>query len=381
MKILRIVPMFRRNREVEAYIPHLIGFSEAEEIELMHRIDRTIPRKMWAFVENSIPADYTGVLVRQDSSRERFHALREARRDIIGYNFKVEVGVKELLEQCGAVAIDCQYEQFHQIKALLGIYCGDRIRTAVLSVNSLEQFDELRAEGFHYFIGDFYTKAVISDTHLAERLNPIKANQLALLGEISTWSDADNNQDLHKMAAIIERDVALTLNILKLSNSAAFGGRTRVSNVSDAVVRVGTANLKRWAVTYLTSAATDEKTPEIARVALLRAKFMENIAGQLAREKWMAFFTGLASVTGVMLGVSQEQALNELNAPEPVREALQYRGGIGALYGIVEAYLNGNMDQLKLYLTGSNLDDTLYIAYINAETWVNDLLRQMDSAK
>lgn len=378
MKILRIVPMFRRNREVEAYIPHLIGFTEKEEIELLYRVDRAIPRKMWAFVENSIPAEYQGVLVNQMSVRERYKDLREAHKDLIGYNFKVVMGVKELLEQCNAVAIDTQYSQFTQIMALLGVYCDDRVRTVALSVNSLKEFDEWRNQGFDFFIGDFYTKTVISDNRPAEKINPVKANQIALLAEIGTWKDNDPNQDLHKLASIIERDVALTLSILKLSNAAAFGGRGQINNVHDAIVRVGTGNLKRWAMTYLTSTVTDEKTPEIARVALLRGKFMENLAGQIGLEKWKAFFTGLASVAGVMLGISQEQALQEMNAPPEIAGFLQHADQMGAVYGVVEGYLNGNMDLLEKNLARITLGDNIYLSYLNAEMWVVDLLRQME---
>lgn len=379
MKILRIVPMFRRDREVEAYIPQLSGFTENEELELLERVGSVIPKKMWAFTENSAPDEYTGVLVKQDGSKERLRVLREARKTIIGYNLKLELGVKELLETCGAVAVDRLYGQYHQLDALLRVYSTKEIRRIVLSVNSLDEFDAMWAEGFDYFIGDFYTKTILSGSVPVGKLNPVKANQMALLAEVGTWKDDDTNQDLRKMAGIIERDVALTLNILKLCNSAAFGGHTQIGNVYDAIVRVGISNLKRWAISHLASAVTDRKTPEIARVALLRAKFMENLAGQMSRGKWLAFFAGLASVTGVMLGITQEAALDELNAPEQVRDALRYKGEIGALYGITEAYINGNTDQLNLYLSGSDLDDTLYIAYLDAELWVNDLLTHIES--
>jgi EAL and modified HD-GYP domain-containing signal transduction protein len=368
--------MFRRDREVEAYIPQLSGFTEEEELELLNRVGGAIPKKMWVFAEHAAPDEYTGVLVRQDGDKERLRALREAGKEIIGYNLKVELGVKELLECCDAVAVDRLYGHFHQLDALLRVYSAKNIRRIALSVNSLDEFTALWAEGFDYFIGDFYTKTVLAESAQKEKLNPVKANQVALLAEVSTWTDDDTDQDLHKMAHIIERDVALTLSILKLSNSAAFGGHKQIRNVYDAIVRVGTANLKRWAISHLTSAVTDEKTPEIARVALLRAKFMENL--MTVREKWLAFYAGLASVTGVMLGLPQEDALNELNAPQQVRDALQYKGEIGTLYGVAEAYINGDTDRLNLHLAGTNLADKLYKAYLDAELWVNDLLAQLE---
>lgn len=381
MKILKIVPMFRRNKEVEAYIPHLTGFTADEELEILRRVERAIPRKMWAFVENSIPGDYQGVLVAQQSPKERYRILREARKDVIGYNLRVLMGVKEILEQCGAVAVDTRYDQFTQIMALMSVYSSDSTKSVALSVNTIEEFNKWLGEGFDYFIGDFYTKAVISDTRLISHINPIKINQVALLAEVSSWQDGDADQDLRRMASIIERDVALTLNIIKLSNSSAFGGTRQINDVHGAIVRVGTQNLKHWAISYLATAVTDQKTPEIARVALLRGKFMENLAGHDKKSKWMAFFTGLCSVAGIMLGVSQEQALDEMHAPLEVREALEYQGQMGNLYGIAESYMNGDSQQLLNYLVGTNMADTLYISYLNAEMWVADLLGQMEPPK
>ena len=380
VKILRIVPMFRRDREVEAYIPQMIGFNQNDELELLRRISRTVPDKKWAFVQNSIPEEYAGVLITQYSGKDRIRAVRESNKDVIGYNLKVELGVKELFEVCHAVAVDTQYEQFTQIMALLGVYCDERTKTIALSVNSLEQFDHWRNLGFDYFIGDFYTKTVISDGVAVEKLNPVKANQIALLSEIATWNDDDKNQDLHRMSAIIERDVALTMHILKVANSAAYGGRKKISQIHDAIVRVGTAYIKRWATSYLSTAVTDEKTPEISRVALLRSKFMENICAQLGLDKWMGFFTGLASVAGVMLGMSQEDALTEMHAPEQVRRYLCGEEGIGRAFGVVESYINGNQEKLEKLLEGTELAEKLYLSYMNAETWVTDILRQMEAS-
>jgi EAL and modified HD-GYP domain-containing signal transduction protein len=376
LKILRIVPLFRRDRGVEAYIPHLIGFTAEEELELLRKVDRAIPKKMWAFAEQSVPDGYTGVLVPQDGSKERIAALREAGLEIVGYNLKLEPGVRDLMESCAAVAVDRLYGQFNQFDALLRIYGSKNIKRIVLSVNTLADYDALWKEGFDYFIGDFYTKSVLGDGGIYEKLNPVKANQIALLAEVSTWHDDDTGQDLRKMAGIIERDVALTLSILKLSNSAAYGGRQQIGNVYDAIVRVGTANLKRWAISHLTGAVTDRETPEIARVALLRAKFMENLA---KTDKWLAFFAGLASATGVMLGLPREEALNELNAPQPVRDALQYNGTLGAVYGAAEAYINGEDERLLAHAAALDPAEPLYLAYLDAELWVTDLLSQLDS--
>jgi putative nucleotidyltransferase with HDIG domain len=54
-----------------------------------------------------------------------------------------------------------------------------------------------------------------------------------------------NNQrvDFNEIAKTIEYDGAITSNILRTANSAAFAGRTRIETARDAVVRLGTVTL------------------------------------------------------------------------------------------------------------------------------------------
>jgi putative nucleotidyltransferase with HDIG domain len=51
------------------------------------------------------------------------------------------------------------------------------------------------------------------------------------------------NVDFNEIAKTIEFDGAITSNILRTANSAAFAGRTRIETARDAVVRLGTVTL------------------------------------------------------------------------------------------------------------------------------------------
>lgn len=65
---------------------------------------------------------------------------------------------------------------------------------------------------------------------------PITARRLTtMLGK------ADAN--VQEVAKVVEYDAAVTANILRIANSAAYAGRYPVERVRDAVVRLGTANL------------------------------------------------------------------------------------------------------------------------------------------
>jgi putative nucleotidyltransferase with HDIG domain len=65
---------------------------------------------------------------------------------------------------------------------------------------------------------------------------PVTARRLtAMLG--------DDNVNVREIAEIVEYDVAVAANVVRVANSAAYAGRYPVERVRDAVVRLGTANL------------------------------------------------------------------------------------------------------------------------------------------
>lgn len=53
----------------------------------------------------------------------------------------------------------------------------------------------------------------------------------------------DENVNFTEVAQAIEYDGAITANILRTANSAAFGGRVRIEHIRDAIVRLGTITL------------------------------------------------------------------------------------------------------------------------------------------
>ncbi|MBZ5499816.1 MAG: HDOD domain-containing protein [Acidobacteriia bacterium] len=71
-----------------------------------------------------------------------------------------------------------------------------------------------------------------------DRLEPLPITVQKLLVALQ-----DQSADFNEIAQTIEFDGAITANILRTANSAAFGGRVRIENTRDAVVRLGTITL------------------------------------------------------------------------------------------------------------------------------------------
>ena len=71
-----------------------------------------------------------------------------------------------------------------------------------------------------------------------DRLEPLPMTVQKLLVALN-----DENVDFNEISQAIEYDQAITSNILRTANSAAFGGRIRIEHTRDAVVRLGTVTL------------------------------------------------------------------------------------------------------------------------------------------
>jgi putative nucleotidyltransferase with HDIG domain len=71
-----------------------------------------------------------------------------------------------------------------------------------------------------------------------QRLEPLPITVQKLLVTLH-----DENVNFNEITEAIQYDGAITANILRTANSAAFGGRTRIEHTRDAVVRLGTVTL------------------------------------------------------------------------------------------------------------------------------------------
>ncbi len=71
-----------------------------------------------------------------------------------------------------------------------------------------------------------------------QRLDPLPVTARRLTAMLS-----EENVNVREIADIVEYDVAVAANLVRVANSAAYAGRYPVDRVRDAVVRLGTANL------------------------------------------------------------------------------------------------------------------------------------------
>jgi c-di-GMP-related signal transduction protein len=190
----------------------------------------------------------------------------------------------------------------------------------------------------------------------AASLTPSKVRSLELLAEL-TAEDAD----LEKILAIIAGDPALTMRVLRASNSAAAGTASRVSSVRQAVVLLGLAHIRQWAMLMVVDDVAEATETQMAE-ALTRARMCEKLAPAYDAAPDAAFIAGLISAVATMLNTSPGSLALQLPLSADIAEALRGSGPIGQILRVVGAYERGDLSQVAEVYDGQDLPGTMMAA-------------------
>jgi c-di-GMP-related signal transduction protein len=191
----------------------------------------------------------------------------------------------------------------------------------------------------------------------AASLSPSRLRRLELLGALNA---PDANLD--SILAIIAADPALSLRVLRASNSAAAGGSSRISSVRQAIVMIGLQHIRQWAMLMViddVAGATEDQM--IA--ALTRARLTENVAAAVGAPADTAFMAGLISGVADLLGMPHAAMADQLPLSADIVAALvDGTGPLGAVLRAVNAYEAGDLTDI----TGRA---SLATHYMNAIRW------------
>ena len=167
-----------------------------------------------------------------------------------------------------------------------------------------------------------------------------KPSKFALLRLLALALDDSETSDIEEE---LKHHPALTVNLLRLVNSAAMGNRRVITSLRHALVLLGRRQLRIWLQLLLYTADRSKTTlnSPLLQLAATRGKLLEQFAlhepGTHGAMKDMAFMTGMLSLMDALLGMPLAEVLVEINVPAPVEAALLRREGeLGLLLGLVE---------------------------------------------
>lgn len=159
----------------------------------------------------------------------------------------------------------------------------------------------------------------------------------------------DPNAGDQEIEELIQRDVGLSVKLLRIVNSASVGGR-EIWSIGHALRLLGREQVGRWLTVLLVSdGASDGVRAELTQLALLRARMCELLAEEvgLRQARGPLFLVGMLSVLDQLLEVPMQSICDEMDLAGDVRAALLHRKEFfGDALRLVESYVNGAWDEI-----------------------------------
>jgi len=242
------------------------------------------------------------------------------------------------------------------------------IKLCAVNVNSLEEFEKLKAMGgYKYYEGEFFRKPIVkSDTQVA----PLKVNYIELLNVIN-----DIDFDLTDAADVISRDPGLVISLLDIANRLS--RNSEITSIKHACAMIGQKELKRWINTVVASELCADKPNEIMRMVMIRAKFADGLAHELGfeREAEELFLMGLFSMLDIMLEKTLTQALDMVMVSNDIKESLlSDEGKYSLVMRIIRYYENADWSELSREMLLENIEDTqVSNRYLDAVAWYSEM--------
>ncbi len=247
------------------------------------------------------------------------------------------------------------------------------IKLLAEKVETYEEYNKAVELDFDYFQGFFFSKPEMVKT---KNLTPSQVAMAELLYETSK-----TEMDLASITSVFERDVSLSYKLLRYANSPMFRRRSEISTIKQALVLLGSGELKKFIAIMFASNANPDKPSELITMSMARAKFCELIAPHLktSADTSMAFLTGLLSMIDAILDESLESVLNKLPLAQEVTEPLlTKKGSMAAVIEQLELIEHAEWDKAILIMDKLDIDKEKTVeCYNEALAWADEQMQHM----
>ena len=283
---------------------------------------------------------------------------------------------RPLLEMADIVKVDVMGMDIARLRTLVATLRQWPVRLLAVKVDHHAQVGLCLDLGFEYFQGYHFARpTVIAGKKLSQ--SELSLNRLHGL----VLEDSDPRM----LEAAFKSEPGLTLNLLRLTNSAASGVRRRITSVHQAIAVLGRRQLQRWLqlLAYADTSHSGGHNSPLLQLAASRGRFMELLAACLPGvdrdQEDRAFMAGILSLRPVLLQVPMLQITATLNIVPDVRAALETREGVlGAILDLCEAVENNDASGAAACVARlpGITSEHVNTALMRAMAWTNDLERE-----
>jgi EAL and modified HD-GYP domain-containing signal transduction protein len=262
--------------------------------------------------------------------------------------------------------LDTSPEEINELKHAIKDF--PNIKLLAEKVETHEQYQQAVAQGFELFQGYFFAKPEMVKS---KNLSPSQMAMAELLYESSK-----PDLDLASITSVFERDVTLSYKLLRYVNSAIFMRQSEVSSIKQALVTLGSVELKRFIGLMFASSVNPEKPSELIKLSMARAKFCELVTPEIKAplNTSIAFLIGLLSMIDAILDEKIEDVLAKLPLSDDIKKPLLTRKGVmAAVIKLAELIEQAQWDKTTLVMEKLGLNKEQVLKHYNeALAWADE---------
>jgi len=294
--------------------------------------------------------------------------LKESGCGIALSNFRVNDPREKLEEFADFVKIDVKEASLADVSALTRRYRTHGARLIAEKVETRDDFEFAKSEGFSLFEGYFFRKPEMMRARGAQSYRTV---YLRLLSAISK-----SDLDWKELEDIIKSDPMLYYRMLRYLNSALFGLRSEVKSINQALTILGEDEIRRWCRLSGMLELSRNKPSDLALASLVRARFSESIGTRVNSGDSDLFQIGLLSLMDAILEIPMREVLEGLPLDDNAKTVLlENTGPLSPPFDLMLAMEAGVWPRIESLSSQLGIEqDFVAKSYWNAMEWAQSVV-------
>jgi len=275
-----------------------------------------------------------------------------------------------LLDMARYVKVDVQTMGVDRILDCVERVAPHGVEVIAKRVESDEQYQACKGVGCTLFQGFHFARPQV-----VRGLSPRSGRSMNLLSLMAELNQPDF--DLDRAQRLIRTDASLSYKLLRYLNSAFFSLPREVHSVQQAVMLLGSSNVRKFCSIVFLSQVGMKRPDELLKNSIQRARFCELLAPERAQE---AFTLGLLSLIDVLVGAPMDEVLEGLPLAGELRLALAEDAGPLAPYlGLVRAYEKADWIEVSKLARRLKVDESAFPSHYSEAVGWADAMFDLDA--
>lgn len=238
-------------------------------------------------------------------------------------------------------------------------------------VETIKEFNTLKALGFDYFQGYFLSKPEM----LKHKNVDVAISSIVELVDISISKDFD----LNKVIKVFEKDVGLSFKLMRFINSPMVNKRQEIDTLPHALAYLGQAELKKFIALLVIANLKGNKPFDLILTSLVRAHFCRLLgaAMKLKDDPPHGFLLGLFSLIDALMDQAMPEIMKNLPFSDEFKDVLCQKDTTGKLaqqHQLCIAFERADWDLLNDLAASTKIEQVdLFSMYRESVSWAEGM--------